>query len=256
MEKYSSLRYQSLIRFHYKSLFNKIEYNDAILNDEEKKDTIRIFDEEVSRYCSMISELGEIKETSTFLSKRMNEGVHCICSVLLFIEIVICDSIVQGKYFLLADKDYDKRFMRGKFKILLNEGFKKLYGFKNHEESEWGRIKQFMHFFPRQVQEDYEEITGYLEKESKESSWWKTERDLETHLDAEGLFNSRAEEINESKVMMESLHLFELFHAVNLFACNLFICITNTILKQVEKRDCLPPLYPVCDFDGVETESQ
>ena len=76
MEKYSSLRYQSLIRFHYKSLFNKIEFNDAILNDEEKKDTIRIFDEEVSRYCSMISELGEIKETSTSLSKSTSDAIN------------------------------------------------------------------------------------------------------------------------------------------------------------------------------------
>lgn len=41
----------------------------------------------------------------------------------------MCDRMVAGKYFILADTDYDKRFMRGKMKVFLNEGFKRLYGY-------------------------------------------------------------------------------------------------------------------------------
>ena len=32
--------------------------------------------------------------------------------------------MVAGKYFILADRDYDRRFMRGKLFVILNEGFK------------------------------------------------------------------------------------------------------------------------------------
>lgn len=48
------------------------------------------------------------------------------------------DSMVVGKYFILADRDYDQRFMRGKLFVILKEGFKKLYGFneKSHKKSE------------------------------------------------------------------------------------------------------------------------
>ncbi len=47
--------------------------------------------------------------------------------------------MVAGKYFILADHDYDWRFMRRKLFVILNDGFKKLNGFnmKSHKKSEW-----------------------------------------------------------------------------------------------------------------------
>jgi hypothetical protein len=42
---------------------------------------------------------------------------------------------VVSKYFMLAEKDYERRLMRGKLSVILNEGFKKLYGFGKAHKS-------------------------------------------------------------------------------------------------------------------------
>lgn len=83
--------------------------------------------------------------------------------------------MVAGKYFILADTDYDKRFMRGKMKVILNEGFKKLYGYKedNKKKSEWFRLLDLMKFFPEIINRQYQDLTFQLENQSKTSSWWK-----------------------------------------------------------------------------------
>lgn len=144
------------------------------------------------------------------------------------------DSMVAGKYFILADLDYDRRFMRGKLFVILNEGFKKLYGFnmKSHKKSEWNRLRLIMKYFPEVINRQYQELTYLLEKQSHTSSWWKDERNYEPHLDTEKLYKSRQEEIIESKVMMDSLKLFNTLMAVSNFLGNVHACLFNFLLLE------------------------
>lgn len=129
---------------------------------------------------------------------------------MLFVLMTMIDSMVASKYFILADKDYDRRFMRGKLFVILNEEFKKLYGFNEngHKKSEWNKLRPLMKYFPEVIHNQYQELTDLLERHTKSSSWWKEERNLETHLDMEKLYKSRQEEVIESKVMIDSLKLF------------------------------------------------
>lgn len=68
----------------------------------------------------MISILEDAKEQHD----EYHEINRIVVSVYLFVLITMIDSMVAGKYFILADRDYDRRFMRGKLFVILNEGFK------------------------------------------------------------------------------------------------------------------------------------
>lgn len=147
--------------------------------------------------------------------------------------------MVACKYFILADKDYDRRFMRGKLFVILNEGFKKLYGFNEngHKKSEWDKLQPLMQHFSEEINLQYQELTGLLEKHSNSSSWWKEERNLETHLDIEQLYKSRQEEVIESKVMMDSLKLLNALMAVEEFLTKMHRYLRNYLVEKYRKGE-------------------
>lgn len=149
------------------------------------------------------------------------------------------DSMVASKYFILADGDYDRRFMRGKLIVILNEGFKKLYGFnkETYKKSEWDRLMPILSHFPERINRQYQELTYHLEKHAKSSSWWREERNLETHLDVKKLYDSRQKEIIESKVMMDSMKLFSSLQAVNSFLYDLHSCLFKYLVGEYKRGD-------------------
>ena len=149
------------------------------------------------------------------------------------------DCMVAGKYFILAHTDYDKRFMRGKMKVILNEGFKKLYGYNevNKKKSEWFRLLDYMKYFPEDLNLQYQDLTFQLENQSKKSSWWKDERDYETHIDSEKLYDSRMVKIKESKEMMETLQLYNALFAVDHFLTNAHAYLTNILVDKYRKGE-------------------
>lgn len=79
--------------------------------------------------------------------------------------------------------------------VILNEGFKRLYGFekRTYQKSEWDRLLPLMKYFPEEINRQYQEMTFLLEKHARSSSWWREERNLETHLVTEELYISRQE---------------------------------------------------------------
>ena len=170
-----------------------------------------------------------------------HETYSILLSVMQFVLITLIDNIVISKYFLLADKDYDRRFMRGKMKVIINEGFKKLYGFdeKTHKNSEWNRLAGIMKYIPEEIKKQYQELSSLLETHSKSSSWWKDERNVETHLDAEKLYESRCEDIEESKVMMDSSKLYDTLLAVDAFLTNMHAYFNNALLDKYKQGELI-----------------
>lgn len=124
-------------------------------------------------------------------------------------------------------------------KVILNEGFKKLYGYieKNKKESEWFRLLDYMKYFPENINLQYQDLTFQLEKQSKKSSWWKEERDYETHIDSEKLYESRMVDIKESKEMMETLQLYNALFAVNYFLGNAHAHLTNILVDEYRRGE-------------------
>ena len=231
--------YSPVLNYRYEQWFRNVEYNGRILNDEERQEFVKIIDETISAFTSGIPSLTEALKNSENQKDEYHRISRTVYSVFLFVTITMCDCMVAGKYFILADADYDKRFMRGKMKVIINEGFKKLYGYNdtNRKASEWNRLQEIMTYFPRTIKIQYHYLTDLLERHSKISTWWRDERNYETHINAEKLYASRMVEIEESKEMMETLRLYHSLLAVHHFLTNVHVCLLNYLVDKYRRGE-------------------
>lgn len=243
MTETDTIQYAQIREYNFKEYFQKFQYNGKVISDDERKEFIKGLDESIAQYSEGFPLIKEGLDNYKDNDNDFLKAYRTALSVYLFVLITSIDCLVISKYFLLADKDYDKRFMRGKMKIILNEGFKKLYGFEDRtkKKSEWNKLHDIIENCPELIKRQYKELSERLEEHSKFSSWWKDERDLETHLDAEGLYVSRCEEIIESKVMMDATKLFATLYAIQLFMTNVHACFHNTMLKSCQNETSLNP---------------
>lgn len=129
-----------------------------------------------------------------------------------------------------------KSFVRGKLKVQLNESFKRLYGFKKgYKYSYCAQLESIVTMFPG-FRREFDELLSDLEQISKDS-WWKDVRDAEVHIDIFKLYELRHEEINESKIVMETWQLIDLFNHINRFICRLHRVYLNYITAQFIKEN-------------------
>lgn len=173
-------------------------------------------------------------------NNELHNDLRTIVSAMLFVLTTRTDIMEATKYFIIANKDYDRRFMRGKLRVILNEGFKRLYGFKENKrkDTEWYKLMPILDHFPEEVRRQYQELTKLINNQSEESTWWKEERDLETHLqDSLKLYHSRQEEIIESKVAIESMKLYCTLMAVSEFLENLYTYIFNYLVGMYQRGE-------------------
>ncbi len=238
-EDLANIQYSPIWNYRYAQWFQDVKYNSKTLSDSERKQFVSIIDETIAQYSIGLT----IMQDDIEAFNDSTDGFHLldrtVASIMLFVLITTIDSMVASKYFILADKDYDRRFMRGKLRVILNEGFKRLYGFdeKSYKKSEWQRLLPLMGHFPEVINHQYQELTFLLEKHARSSSWWKEERNLETHLDAEKLFASRQEEIIESQVMMDSMKLLNTLTAVSDFLGNVHTCLFNYLVGKYKRGE-------------------
>ena len=238
-EEFADVQCAQIREYKYAQWFNEVQYNGKTLSESERKEFISVIDDTIAQYSEGLPLMISILEDTKEQHDDYHEIDRAVVSVCLFVVITMIDSMVAGKYFILADRDYDRRFMRGKLFVILNEGFKKLYGFneKSHKKSEWDKLQSIMKYFPEVINRQYQELTYLLEKQSHTSSWWKDERNYETHLDAGKLYKSRQEEIVESKVMMDSMKLFNTLLAVSHFLSNVHTCIFNFLVGKYRRGE-------------------
>ena len=238
-EEFVNLQYAQIIEYEYAQWFNEVQYNGKTLSKSERKEFISVIDNTIAQYSKGLPLMTSILEYSKERHDEYHKISQIIASVYLFVIITMIDSMVVGKYFILADRDYDRRFMRGKLFVILNEGFKKLYGFNknSHEKSEWNKLQSIIKYFPEVIKRQYQDLTHLIEKQSHTSSWWKDERNVEIHLDSEELYKSRQKEIVESKVMMDSLKLYNTLMAVSNFLGNAHACLFNFLVEKYHKGE-------------------
>lgn len=237
--EFDHLQYSPIWNHHYERWFQEFQHNGNKLDATARKEFVEILDETIFSFSKGLPILKGALERIKDLHDAYHTAYRVVVSVAQFTAITMIDCLVISKYFILADKDYDRRFMRGKMKVILNEGFKKLYGFeeKTHNTSEWNRLAPILKYFPEDIQNQYKQLSSLLEEHSKSSSWWKDERNVETHLDTEKLYASRCEEVVESRVMMDSLKLYNTLYAVNLFLENAHACFYNYLLTKYKQGE-------------------
>ena len=226
--------YATIRNYPYEDFFREVRYNGKTLDDSERSAFVAVADETVSSFAEGLPMIYNNLEGIKDKRDEYHECYRCLLSVIRFVLITMIDSIVASKYFLLANKDYDRRFMRGKLSVILNEGFKRLYGFneKSRKETEWRKLRKIIDKSPVKIQHQYAEISSLLENCANTSTWWKDDRNVETHLDAEKLYVSRSKDVIESKVMMDSMKLFNVLFAVDCFLTNLHGCFNNFLAEK------------------------
>ena len=241
MNEFDYIQYSPIQNYQYEQWFHEVQYNGKELNDTEREEFLIRVDACISQHIEGLPIMKDILDSIKDKHSVFHEIRRTVVSVSQFCLITMIDSMVLGKYFILANKDYDRKLMRGKLRVVLNEGFKKLYGFNdnNREYSEWKKLASVLKYFPEEINQQYNYLSSLLEEQSKSSSWWKDERDVETHLDTEKLYNSRCEDIIESKVMMESLKLYETLLAVNNFLFNMHKCIYNFLVEKYKRGELI-----------------
>jgi len=238
-DDWGNIHYSPIQDCQYEQWFHEVQYNGKELNNAQREEYLKRVDGYFSQHLEGLPLMKKILDSIKDKHDEFHEIQRTIVSVSQFCLITMIDSMVLGKYFILANKDYDRRLMRGKLKVVLNEGFKKLYGFdeKTKKKSEWNKLASILRHFPEEIKSQYNHMSSLLENHSKSSSWWKDERDVETHLHTEELYISRCEPIIESKVMMESLKLYNTLYAVNDFLFNMHSCINNFCIDKYKRGE-------------------
>ena len=196
-----------------------IFYNNKVLNEQERVELCKTADDATKSFAESIDGMYEWAEK---VALNENGGFRTIerefIDVSIFVAYCYCDIALMTKQFIQCSDFYEKAFIRGKLKVLLNESFKKLYGFgkKAKEEPYFARLKKLAALFP-QFSSEIHALDAELHEYSVKDSWWKDERDAEIHWDIEKLYRYRHEEVDESKVMMEDHFLIDVLLRVNSF---------------------------------------
>lgn len=194
-----------------------IYYNNKVLSAQEREEFRIRSDEAIDVFAESIDGFYELnREHKPSQNKAHDKITKTVLDVGIFTSYTFCDCVALLKHFVLSSNTYDKSLFRGKLKVLLNEGFKNLYGFndKQREKSYYFKLGEIINHFPG-FKSEYNSILLKLKQLSEQSAWWKDERNIEVHLDMTQLYKSRHEEINESKVAMEAHLLIDLLVQIN-----------------------------------------
>lgn len=189
-----------------------IFYNNKVLNEQERMKLCEVADDAIRSFAESIDGMHEWSEN---VALNENKGFRTIerefIDISIFVAYCYCDIALMTKQFVQSVDSYERAFIRGKLKVLLNESFKKLYGFakKTKEEPYFARLKKLGALFP-QFSNEIHVFEAELHEYSIKDTWWKDERDAEVHWDIEKLYQYRHEEVNESKVMMEAHFMIDI----------------------------------------------
>lgn len=194
-----------------------IYYNNKVLSAQEREAFMIMSEETIRGFSESIEGFYELSQKfKPSQNKEYDKITKTVLEVGIFTCYTFCDCVALLKHFVLSSNYYDKSLFRGKLKVLLNEGFKSLYGFndKQREISYYIKLGEIINHFP-DFKSEYNSILLRLKQLSEQSTWWKDERNIEVHLDMTQLYKSRHEEINESKVAMEAHLLIDLLLQIN-----------------------------------------
>lgn len=225
-------------------MIRKLTYNNRVLTPAEREEYCKRLDGYINKNSEYIDGMFQLlkgfseSDDSDFV--KINKT---LLDISIFITYALGDCIVLNKLFVKATHPYEKSFLRGKLKVQLNEGFKKLYGFNKdgYKNSYCVKLEQIMPMFPG-FKGVFDELLSDLEQISKDS-WWKEERNTEVHIEAAKLYALRHEEINESKVAMEAMQLIDLFNRMNRLIADISGVYLNYITTHpVKEHEALPNL--------------
>ncbi len=225
-------------------MIHELTYNNRILTAEERDEFCRKSDEYIDKFAAYIEGMCQLaKSAPASDNSDYNKITNTITDIGIFTGYSFCDCIVLMKLFVRATNSYEKSMLRGKLKVQLNESFKKLYGFteKGYKDSYCAQLGDIMPMFPG-FRNEFDELLSDLIQISK-NPWWKDERNAEVHIDAVRLYELRHEEINESKVAMETMQLIMLFNRFNHLIARMHRSLLDYMVARYVKEKGISPIF-------------
>lgn len=203
-------------------MIGKYTHNNKVLSAEERENFINLSEQTIDEFNESAERIYAIYKSAEWQgSENHNEIFESIVKTNIFTSYVFADYATLLKLFLKENRFYEKSCLRGKLKVLLNEGFKRIYGFseKEYHKTYCYKIDLMLSKIlkPSAFINEFAAIKTDLEIMSKSHSWWKEIRCAEVHLDIDLLYESRHEPINESQVTIQTLNLLDILNRINNF---------------------------------------
>ena len=143
----------------------EVKYREEEVTPRERAEVIAKFDEMIAIYSNASSVYHEEKlkdREGKVPIKSLAKFLEMVESTAEFSAMVIADCAVAQKFFVMATSDYEKRFARGKLRVILNEGFKRVFGFTSNKKKKnstiWAHISEFVSIFPENIKYKYYDI--------------------------------------------------------------------------------------------------
>lgn len=81
-----------------------------------------MIDETINEYTQGLPIMQGVLDNFNDKQNEFHQIYQTVVSVMLFVLMTQIDIMVSCKYFIMTDKDYERRFMRGKLMVILNPG--------------------------------------------------------------------------------------------------------------------------------------
>ena len=152
---------------------------------------------------------------SSINSERFNT-LEKLYQPALFASLLSGDFAVLFHQFLSSKLLYERKYAMAKLYPLMNESFKRLYGFVNEKTGQvklspdayWKDIQELVPLMNETEKALYDELEDILLKKAS-FSWWKDMRDAEVHLDAEKIYKHRSDQEDENVAIRDAMSFYD-----------------------------------------------
>lgn len=184
-----------------------------------KEELILLLEDTLREMPKSVDGIHNSKELLSALSSIKNErfeAIEKLCDISLYVSLLFGDFIVLFHQFLSSGFLYERRFAMAKLYPLMNESFKRLYGFVNKDtglvvlspDSYWKKIQELHPLMNEQEIALFDQLEDVLLKKAS-FSWWKADRDAEVHLNAEKIYKHRCDQEDENVAIRDAMSFYD-----------------------------------------------
>lgn len=175
-------------------------------------DTINYCQRFIDDSVSLIQKIDNLKVENTYIKEAFSAQ-----TVICFILLDLC-SAYRG--YLFGELAYEKRYAIKNIQVILNEGFKQLYGYDNNRtKSIWNHsLANVISHCSSDIQHEYCEISKHLSDFSNSIIFDKKARGLAVHYSCN--IKERYDyfvQLNAERVSIAAIEFFKLLHNISEF---------------------------------------
>lgn len=184
-----------------------------------KEELILLLENTLREMPQSVDGIHATKELFSTLSSINSERIASLAKlydIFLYVSLLSGDFVVLFRQFLSSDFLYERKYAMAKLYPLMNESFKRLYGFVNEKTGQvklssdayWKDIQELVPLMNETEKVLYDELEDLLLKKAS-YSWWKDVRDAEVHLDAEKIYKNRCDQKDENVAIRDAMSFYD-----------------------------------------------